>query len=102
MEFIETERLLKIWGERLKRARIARNDTMKIFGVRIGVSEGTVRDMERGARTVQIGTWLNALVVVNRIEEVEQVLEPKESLIDQARMLAKRKTKLRAYPRKRG
>jgi len=38
MEFIETERLLKIWGERLKRARIARNDTMKIFGVRIGVS----------------------------------------------------------------
>jgi len=58
--------------------------------------------MERGARTVQIGTWLNALVVVNRIEEVEQVLEPKESLIDQARMLAKRKTKLRAYPRKRG
>jgi transcriptional regulator with XRE-family HTH domain len=101
IEVMEVIRLLRTWGERLRDARIERNDSMKVFGARIGASEGTVRDMERGARTVQIGTWLNALSALDRLEELGGVLEPRESLIDRARKLDAKKPRARAYPRKR-
>jgi transcriptional regulator with XRE-family HTH domain len=101
VEFAETTRLLRIWGERLRSARIEKNDSMKVFAARIGASEGTVRDMERGARTVQIGTWLNALSALDRLDEASAVLEPRESLIDRARKLDARKPRARAYARKR-
>lgn len=100
VEFSETVHLLQIWGERLRKARVERNDSMKVFAARIGVSEGTVRDMERGVRTVQIGTWLNALAALDRLDELEGVLAPHESLIDRARKLGSRKPRARAYPRK--
>ncbi|MEO7743675.1 MAG: helix-turn-helix transcriptional regulator [Usitatibacter sp.] len=93
--------MLQIWGGRLRAARIERNDSMQVFAARIGVSEGTVRDMERGARTVQIGTWLNALAALDRLDEVARVLERRESLIDRARRLAAEKPRARAYSRKR-
>ena len=101
VELIETSKLLQSWGERLRKARVERNDSMKVFGARIGASEGTVRDMERGARTVQIGTWLNALSVLDRLDELDGVLAPRESLIDRARKLEAGKARVRAYPRKR-
>lgn len=101
VEFSEAGRLLQVWGERLRAARIERNDSMRVFAARIGVSEGTVRDMERGAKTVQIGTWLNALAALDRLEEVSRVLEQRESLIERARRLAAQKPRARAYSRKR-
>ncbi len=85
----------------LRRARIERNDSMKVFAARIGASEGTLRDMERGALTVQIGTWINALSVLDRLDELSALLEPRESLIDRARRAAEAKPRKRAYPRKR-
>ena len=101
VELLGTSQLLLSWGERLRRARVERNDSMKVFAARIGASEGTVRDMERGARTVQVGTWLNALSVLDRLEELEGVLAPRESLIERARKLDAGKSRVRAYPRKR-
>src|SRR5688572_29187328 len=100
VEFLETRRLLRTWGERLRKARIERNDSMKVFAARIGVSEGTVRDMERGASTVQIGTWLNAFAALDRLDELSGALQVRESLIERARQLATRKPRTRAYPRK--
>lgn len=100
IELIEVARLLRAWGERLRNARIEKNDSMKIFGTRIGASEGTVRAMERGAGTVQVVTWLNALAALDRLEDVDGVLEPRESLIDRARKLGARKPRARAYARK--
>lgn len=73
---------------------------MKVFAARIGVSEGTVRDMERGAPTVQVGTWLNAFAALDRLDELSGALEVRESLIERARQLAARKPRTRAYPRK--
>jgi len=101
VEFFETTQLLLVWGERLRRARIGRNDSMKVFGARIGASEGTVRDMERGARTVQIGTWLNALAALDRLDDVVGALEPRVSLLDRARQADAGKPRARAYPRTR-
>ncbi len=72
-------------GVRLKTSRLARNDTMAVFAQRLGVSAGTLRAMERGAATVQIGAWIKALWVLDRLDDLNGVLAHRESLIDQAR-----------------
>jgi transcriptional regulator with XRE-family HTH domain len=72
-------------GGRLRAARIERNDTMDVFAERLGVSVGTVRAMERGAPTVQVGAWLNALWVLNELDTLKKVLAPRESLLDRVR-----------------
>ena len=81
----ESQALLQQLGKRLRAARLERNDTMAVFAERLGVSERTVRAMERGLPTVQIGTWLDALWVLDRLDELSRVLEPRESLIERAR-----------------
>jgi transcriptional regulator with XRE-family HTH domain len=65
--------------------RLARNDTMAVFAQRLGVSAGTVRAMEHGASTVQIGAWVKALWVLDRLDDLNGVLAQKASLLDQAR-----------------
>ena len=84
-EILEARASLRSLGERLRRARLARNDTMAIFAERLGVSEQTVRAMERGQPTVQVGIWLDALWVLDDLQVVEKLLESRESLIELAR-----------------
>src|SRR5579859_6327331 len=76
-------------GRRLRDARLARNDSMAIFAQRLGVSERTVRALEQGRPTVQVGVWLNALWAVDALESLNQVLAPRESLLDRARQMDK-------------
>lgn len=85
MQITEVREMLSELGRRLRAARLARNDTMAVFAQRLGVSEGTVRAMERGAPTVQIGAWLNALWVLDQLDAIRPLLEPKESLLARAR-----------------
>jgi transcriptional regulator with XRE-family HTH domain len=85
MEINQVKEILSQLGGRLRAARIERNDTMEVFAQRLGVSVGTVRAMERGAPTVQIGAWLNALWTLNQLDTITHVLEPKESLLDRIR-----------------
>jgi transcriptional regulator with XRE-family HTH domain len=85
MEIIEVTQVLRQLGERLRAARLERNDTMAVFAERLGVAPGTVRAMERGAATVQIGIWLNALWLLNQLDRMAQVLEPRESVLDRIR-----------------
>jgi transcriptional regulator with XRE-family HTH domain len=81
----EVTEVLAELGERLRAARIERNDTMEIFAQRLGVSVGTVRAMERGTPTVQIGAWLNALWVFDELETLNPILQRKESLLDRSK-----------------
>ena len=85
MEIERVRETLAELGRRLRAARIERNDTMEVFAQRLGVSVGTVRAMERGAPTVQVGAWLNALWILNKLDTFTHVLEPKESLLDRIR-----------------
>ena len=82
---IEVTEALRALGRRLRAARLVRNDTMMTFAERLGVSEQTVRAMERGLPTVQIGTWLNALWVLDELTPLARILEPRESLMERAR-----------------
>lgn len=86
-------------GRRLRAARLERDEPMALFAERLGVSEGTVRAMERGLPTVQIGTWLNALWLLDRLDEIRHVLEPRESLLDRARAEQKQRRRQRASRR---
>jgi len=72
-------------GARLHAARLDRNDTMATFAERLGVSERTVRAMEQGLPTVQIGTWLAALSILDALAPLERILEPEASLLERAR-----------------
>jgi transcriptional regulator with XRE-family HTH domain len=81
----ESARALVALGGRLRAARLARNEAMGTFAERIGVSVPTLREMERGAATVQIGSWLNALWALGRLEELSALLVETESLIERAK-----------------
>jgi transcriptional regulator with XRE-family HTH domain len=85
MEIEPVKTVLAELGGRLRAARLERNDTMEIFAQRLGISVGTVRAMERGSPTVQIGAWLNALWILSQLDSITHVLEPRESLLDRLR-----------------
>lgn len=86
-------------GRRLRAARVERNQTMAVFAARIGVSVPTLRDMERGAPTVQVGAWTNALWALDRLEDLATVLAERESLLERARAAAQAPRK-RPYTRR--
>lgn len=86
----EQQRYLSELGFRLKRSRLARNDTMAVFAQRLGVSAGTLRAMEHGTPTVQIGAWVKALWVLDHLDDLDCLLAQKESLLDLARAPRKR------------
>ena len=48
-------------GARLRAERLARNEPQARFAARLGVSVPTLRRMEQGDPTAQIGHWLVAL-----------------------------------------
>ncbi len=73
---------------------------MAVFAQRIGVSEQTVRSMERGVPTVQIGTWLEALWVLDALEPLDHLLEKRESLLDIARREESARQRQRASRRR--
>jgi transcriptional regulator with XRE-family HTH domain len=98
-QIVETERALASLGQRLRRARLERNDSMAVFAQRIGVSERTVRAMERGQATVQIGTWLAALWVLDELEGLESLLGERQSLLDRARREDRMRQRQRASRR---
>ena len=85
LDIKEQQRYLSELGVRLRVLRLARNDTMAVFAQRLAVSAGTLRAMEHGAATVQIGAWVKALWVLDQLDDLSGVLVQKESLLERAR-----------------
>ena len=85
LDIREQHRYLSELGVRLRTVRLARNDTMAVFAQRLGVSAGTLRAMEHGTATVQIGAWVKALWVLDRLDDLNGVLAQKVGLLEQAR-----------------
>lgn len=91
---------LKELGQRLKNARIERNDPQKEFAVRIGVSVPTLYKMEKGSPAINIGTWVKTLTILNKIDELDNLIAPQESLFDRYETMEKIKTRQRIKKRK--
>lgn len=75
------EKLIQM-GQRLRNARLKRDDTQKEFAARIGVSIPTLAKMEKGLPSIPIGTWAKALNILGRLDDLDQILVQKESLFD--------------------
>jgi transcriptional regulator with XRE-family HTH domain len=71
---IESGDALLQLGQRLRALRVRRNETQAVFAARIGVAVPTLRDMEQGKPTVQIGAWVNAIWALGRLPDLETVL----------------------------
>jgi len=67
-------------GQRLRAQRLLRNESQARFAARIGVSVPTLRRLEQGDTSAQIGHWLAALDVLGRLHEAEAWLAPQPSL----------------------
>lgn len=69
-----SQRQLVALGKRLRRARTDRGFTQAELAARLNVSVPTLRQMEKGAPTVAIGTWAGALAALGRQGELASLL----------------------------
>jgi transcriptional regulator with XRE-family HTH domain len=74
------ESLLLLLGERLKEARLARNESQELFAQRLGLTRQSYSKMEKGSSQTLIGNWLEASSILGRIDDWQEVLAPKEDL----------------------
>jgi len=94
--------LLLTLGRRLRAERLVRNEPQARFAARLGVSVPTLRRLERGDASTQIGHWLAALEVLGHLGDADALLARRDSLFDVAaepvrhRQRARRRTARRA------
>jgi transcriptional regulator with XRE-family HTH domain len=76
----DTESLLLLLGERLREARLARNESQELFAQRLGLTRQSYSRMEKGSPQTLIGNWLAACSILGRLDGWQEVLAPKEDL----------------------
>lgn len=74
------ESLLLQIGERLKDARLSRNESQELFAQRLGLTRQSYSKMEKGFPHTLLGNWLEASSILGRLDGWQEVLAPKEDL----------------------
>ena len=77
---INIESLLKQLGQRLKEARLARNESQELFSQRLGLSRQTYSRMEKGSPKTPIGHWLDACSILGMLDGWQSILAEPEDL----------------------
>ncbi len=77
---IDIASLLKQLGQRLKEARLARNESQELFAQRLGLSRQSYSRMEKGSPQTMIGNWIAASSIIGRLDSWQDVLADKEDL----------------------
>jgi DNA-binding XRE family transcriptional regulator len=80
---LNSDSLLKQLGLRLKKARLARNESQELFAQRLGITRQSYGKMEKGAPRTPIGNWLTACSILGRLEGWGAVLAEPEDLFAQ-------------------
>jgi transcriptional regulator with XRE-family HTH domain len=78
----EVSRTLVEMGERIREQRIARGESQELFASRIGVSRPTVKAIEKGIPTVQVGHWMAACWALDRLGDMRDSFTGTVSLLD--------------------
>jgi len=78
LDQFETE-LLQTLGGRLKNARKARRETQAVFGRRLGITRQTYSKMEHGDPSIDVGYWIRASALVDRLSAWNDVLKERPS-----------------------
>lgn len=76
----KVDSLLKLLGQRLKEARLARNESQQLFAQRLGLTRQSYSRMEKGSPQTMIGNWLAASSILDRLDDWQDVLAQKEDL----------------------
>jgi len=71
--------LIKL-GQRLKDMRLARNESQDLFAQRLGMTRQSYSQMEKGSPQTQIGNWLAASSILDRLGDWQDVLAGKQDL----------------------
>ncbi|MBC8317767.1 MAG: helix-turn-helix domain-containing protein [Desulfobulbaceae bacterium] len=79
-EDMSIESLLRQLGQRLKEARLARNESQELFAQRLGLTRQTYSLMEKGSPQTPIGNWLRASSLLDRLDDWQDLLVEKENL----------------------
>jgi transcriptional regulator with XRE-family HTH domain len=72
--------LLLRLGERLKAARLARDESQELFAQRLGLTRQSYSKMEKGSPQTQIGNWLEASSLLDRLDDWKDILAEKRDL----------------------
>jgi transcriptional regulator with XRE-family HTH domain len=75
--------LLKELGERLRAARLARNESQELFAQRLGITRQSYSKMEKGWPQTPIGSWLAAAAILGRLEGWQGILADQPDLFAQ-------------------
>jgi transcriptional regulator with XRE-family HTH domain len=67
-------------GENLAIARKRRRETLKVWALRIGVSEPTLARMEKGDPSVSMGVYATALWMMGRDNALPQLAAPEHDM----------------------
>jgi len=97
---VNEKKKLEELGQRLKNARLERNDPQKEFAFRMGVSIPTLYKMEQGSPSVSIGVWVKALSRLGVPDDFDSLIAPKESLFERYEAQKKIKHRQRARRKK--
>lgn len=69
-------------GDRLCEWRIKAEKTQEDFAARIGASVPTLRRMEKGDPNTAIKYWVEAIAVLGRTKDIQDLLRGQRSLFD--------------------
>ena len=72
---LAAEELLRTLGNRISLARRARRLTQPDLAAKVGVGLSTMRQIECGAPTVQIGFYIAALWALDMLQELQAAVE---------------------------
>ena len=70
---------LQALGSRLESRRLARNEKQESFAARLGISPPTYRKMVQGDPNVKVGYWVQALSLVDALDDFNQLLPERTS-----------------------
>lgn len=82
MKPVDSIKELKLLGERLRAWRIRAEQTQDDFAARIGVSVPTLRRMENGDHNTAIRYWVEAIGILGRAKDIQDLLREQRSLFD--------------------
>lgn len=80
---LDSNALLKQLGERLREARLARNESQELFAQRLGITRQSYGKMEKGWQQTPIGNWLAATAILGRLADWQGILAAPEDLFAQ-------------------
>lgn len=73
---------MKLLGRRLREWRIRSEQTQADFAARIGASIPTLRRMENGDPNTAIRYWVEAVLLLGRGKDIQDILREQRSLFD--------------------